>query len=63
MDVPDIPLIITREQATILVKLLKITIAEAQLQMKTKPDQREIARKVILECQAVRRQIPECYWR
>lgn len=63
MDVPDITVKLTREQATIILKLLAITIKEAQLQMKTKPCQRETARSVILECQAIRRQIPECYWR
>lgn len=63
MDIPEITVKLTREQATIIVKLLKITITEAQQQMKCKPATRETARSVILECQAIRRQIPECYWR
>lgn len=63
MQLPDIQPTLDQEQSKLLLELIQRDIASSQRQMRICPDQREQLRKRIIAGQAIRRQIPECYWR
>lgn len=63
MDVPNFTVTLDKDQAAILFELIQRDIHSAQKLMKIHPSEREAWRKRIVNSQAIRRQIPECYWR
>lgn len=63
MNLPAVTIMLDREQARLLFELVQSDIQTCQQRMCKQPGLRETMRQRIIEGQAIRRQIPEAYWR